>query len=980
MNFCKRYLLFGLLMCLVLAGMTYVFAADRTMTLKSGQSYEIHKVTTGNNANTEELKFSLVGKGNYEWSTADTTGHFYNFGTSSGGPVLNKDTIVYALTITSAEDVVLSYPEEWEKFFELKNRSNPTLKTITLLNGQHYEMHRNTNGSSDKIELLRFTMVGKGSFEWSNADTSGHFTRCGTSTGAPELNNTTMIHGFTITGDNDLVLRYPYEWDKLFELKTRSNPVIQSVTLSKGQNYDIKALFGEEEKRFTKLVISHVSGNYHWSTYRLDGSLKDYGNNSSGSPEIDRGVSRHGVSVTDDADLVLRMPFEWGKLIEFVDRDTPVLYVGRMVSGESITFINLDADNEYSIHRPDLTYYDVISRHANGKIGIIATDVYGWRMDIHIYKGGTTHITAGREMKMNLSGLTALNETTFVFWFPYDWYQSKILVEKRFTPTLFRYTMTPERSYEVFSLDQDNEHFIYEYTFDYGMFGGNTRTIRVDTGETVYITANSKPLNRLFMPFEAYGNDILVFDTVTDELIVPFATIKRNSDPGASYDAPKERLSQINDQATAVSAVTYATYIMSEEQKESILGVDKVLQFSDEAISRSAQTDVKGKTVTVTAQMVKPLITLAESSKNSVEKALLQDGVTLNKNLKSGVYIDASTENELTIVLDESLATIAVDQISVVGADFAVIIPRDVLQQTITAKRIEIKVAKASTPRLSSLSPLTTLSANPVDFHSWISLQAIEEGRGYNISMNVPLDTNVTVALPSIGDDTDRQAVRRADGVLLGGKHNPLNDTIEFKLNDSATVAVVANSKDFSDIRYKSLEMQEAISVLAAKGIIGGTSETTFSPDASISRAEIAALICRTLSKNDGDGNGGFADVPIEAWYYHVAGAAKKHGIIGGYEDNTFRGGVVIPKQQILAIACRVLRNEMGYRDVNSVEEYLRRYNDRASFADWVLWDLAFATRENLIVQRTDRNLLPESDMTRGDAAIVLKRLFDKIW
>ena len=65
---------------------------------------------------------------------------------------------------------------------------------------------------------------------------------------------------------------------------------------------------------------------------------------------------------------------------------------------------------------------------------------------------------------------------------------------------------------------------------------------------------------------------------------------------------------------------------------------------------------------------------------------------------------------------------------------------------------------------------------------------------------------------------------------------------------------------------------------------------------------------------------------------------------------------------------------------MNSVEEYLRRYNDRASFADWVLWDLAFATRENLIVQRTDRNLLPESDMTRGDAAIVLKRLFDKIW
>ena len=82
--------------------------------------------------------------------------------------------------------------------------------------------------------------------------------------------------------------------------------------------------------------------------------------------------------------------------------------------------------------------------------------------------------------------------------------------------------------------------------------------------------------------------------------------------------------------------------------------------------------------------------------------------------------------------------------------------------------------------------------------------------------------------------------------------------------------------------------MQDAIKVLAAKGVINGTSETTFSPDDSISRAEIAALIMRTLSRLDPNEDGGFVDVTKDNWFFGVAGSSRKHGIIKWFRRQYF--------------------------------------------------------------------------------------------
>ena len=110
-----------------------------------------------------------------------------------------------------------------------------------------------------------------------------------------------------------------------------------------------------------------------------------------------------------------------------------------------------------------------------------------------------------------------------------------------------------------------------------------------------------------------------------------------------------------------------------------------------------------------------------------------------------------------------------------------------------------------------------------------------------------------------------------------------------------------------------------------------------------------------------------------------VAGSSKNYGIINGFEDGTFRGNTVISKDQIVALTARTLRNEMNYKTPANLTDYLK-YEDASDIADWARNDLALASMANLVLLRTDGKFVSTDEMDRGDTAIILYRMFMKIW
>lgn len=85
-------------------------------------------------------------------------------------------------------------------------------------------------------------------------------------------------------------------------------------------------------------------------------------------------------------------------------------------------------------------------------------------------------------------------------------------------------------------------------------------------------------------------------------------------------------------------------------------------------------------------------------------------------------------------------------------------------------------------------------------------------------------------------------------------------------------------------------------------------------------------------------------------------------------------------KVQIVPVTSRILKNKINYFDVIDAEKILSAYGDSTNIANWAKNDVALATDINMVIRRTDSLFGGEDEMTRGDAAIILKSLFDKVW
>ena len=262
----------------------------------------------------------------------------------------------------------------------------------------------------------------------------------------------------------------------------------------------------------------------------------------------------------------------------------------------------------------------------------------------------------------------------------------------------------------------------------------------------------------------------------------------------------------------------------------------------------------------------------------------------------------------------------------------------------------------------------------------------VSKGKGGSGSIEVTLTKGVsaTVSLPAAGGDDDGDSdyymLINEDGVPQYGKYNPVTGMIDSNINESGVYTLNEYVVSFDDIEQKNDMMREAISMLASRGIISGTKDGHFYPDNPITRAELVAAVVRAFDMLDESAESAFGDVSKNDWYYSAVATAVREHIVNGFDDNTFRGGLDIPKEQLVAITANTLIQRMGYIVPDDIEAHLARYLDRANIAAWSEGRVALATQSNILIYRLDSMFAPKSVMTRGDAAIVLYRVFNKVW
>ncbi|MNB93007.1 Cellulosome-anchoring protein precursor [compost metagenome] len=155
--------------------------------------------------------------------------------------------------------------------------------------------------------------------------------------------------------------------------------------------------------------------------------------------------------------------------------------------------------------------------------------------------------------------------------------------------------------------------------------------------------------------------------------------------------------------------------------------------------------------------------------------------------------------------------------------------------------------------------------------------------------------------------------------------------------------------------------------VLAVKlRIINGYQNGTFRPDASVTRAEFAAMVCRAFGLEAGQGSASFRDTTTNWASDYIRTLAAK-GIINGYSDGSFRPNAAISRAEIVTILARVL--DLGQLATGNSASFTDVGNDH-----WAKNVIGEAYKAQLIQGVTPSAFKPDNQATRAEAITVLLR------
>ncbi|WP_239484133.1 SwmB domain-containing protein [Paenibacillus rhizolycopersici] len=153
---------------------------------------------------------------------------------------------------------------------------------------------------------------------------------------------------------------------------------------------------------------------------------------------------------------------------------------------------------------------------------------------------------------------------------------------------------------------------------------------------------------------------------------------------------------------------------------------------------------------------------------------------------------------------------------------------------------------------------------------------------------------------------------------------------------------------------------------------------SNFEPDKSITRAEFAVFIAKGLGLAGDEANARrFPDVSSGTTAAFI-GAAAKAGIINGNADGTFKPNSNITREQMALMMVRAMEYAGYDTSMNGASTAtLTKFKDAAKIQSKDT--VAKAVKEGIIQGVTTNTFQPQGNATRAQAAVMLKRVLDKL-
>ena len=186
------------------------------------------------------------------------------------------------------------------------------------------------------------------------------------------------------------------------------------------------------------------------------------------------------------------------------------------------------------------------------------------------------------------------------------------------------------------------------------------------------------------------------------------------------------------------------------------------------------------------------------------------------------------------------------------------------------------------------------------------------------------------------------------------------NTTVYAKWTQSGTA-----QNPFVDVK-EGAYYYDAVLWAVEQKITSGTSATTFSPDASCTRAQMVTFLWRAAgSPKVENGKNPFADVKADAYYYDAVLWAVEKGVTSGTSATTFSPDATVTRGQTVTFLYR----NAGSPEVSGTMPFTDVEAD-AYYAKAVQW----AVQQKITTGTSETTFSPMSDCTRGQIVTFLYR------
>lgn len=161
----------------------------------------------------------------------------------------------------------------------------------------------------------------------------------------------------------------------------------------------------------------------------------------------------------------------------------------------------------------------------------------------------------------------------------------------------------------------------------------------------------------------------------------------------------------------------------------------------------------------------------------------------------------------------------------------------------------------------------------------------------------------------------------------------------------------------------------------ASRGLLSGTSDTTFSPDTGMTRGMFVTALGRLAGINpDSYQTGKFTDVKADAYYAPYVNWAAQTGIVEGVTATTFAPDTNINREQ-MAVIMKNYAAKLGYDLPQTLKAVT--FADNTQISSWAKDAVKSMQQAGILAGKVNNRFDPKGTATRAEVATVLRRFVE---